>query len=346
MGEYIEKRKAQFEIFVGYFFTISLMIVVIIIFILLFRSKFNIMQVSYIAYYQYGNDIKEGTIVTLNGINVGEVKKVQIDKDNRIKATLSVWRKYTIKIRRDSVAKIVRPLMIGNKQISISPGLDLYPILPPGGVIKSEESSEIVDLISGQSMQDFIDRMGLNPSILDSTDDSFQKITVREIYDQAISSLVILNEFQKSIKSMTEAMSRLDRTMVGMSQGLSEMSGSMRAMSELSESMKTLNTGMNDMNKSMSGVSSGMNSLGVEMKNMTKNFALVSDSITGMGDTMDDLNKEFSKTFDELTPLSEKVMLFITELQIITEAVGNNWLFKADIDKIRKKNQENDKKKK
>ncbi|HOV15751.1 MAG TPA: MlaD family protein, partial [Spirochaetota bacterium] len=329
----------------------SIMIVTIVVLIMLFRSKFNFMQVSYKAYYQYGNDIKEGTLVTLNGINIGEVKSVEIDEQNRVKAILSVWRKYSHKIRKDSVAKIVRPLMIGNKQISISPGLDKFPVLHPGDVIRSEESSEMVDLVSGQSVQDFIDRIGLNPSFLDTTDDSFKKITVREIYDQAISSLVILNEFQKSIKSMSDTMSRLDRSMLLMSDSMIKlndsmfvMANSMKEMNTLSDSMKNLGNGMGEMNKSMNGISTNMNNLGTEMKDMTKNFVTVSNSIDGMSNTMNLLNKEFSKNLGQFAPLSDKMMLFLSQLQLITEAVETNWLFKADIDRVKKKNKDSEKK--
>ncbi|MBN2544755.1 MAG: MCE family protein [Spirochaetes bacterium] len=244
----MEKEFKKQEIFVGYFLSTAIIIIISFFIFMIFRSKFFLLTNSYITYYEYGSDIKTGTVVTLNGVNVGEVKKVEIDEENRIKVFLTVLKKYKKKIRSDSVAKIVRPLLIGNKQINISAGSYNSVILMPGSIIKSEDSSELIDLISGRSLQVFIDNLGLKS---DASDDAFEQVSVREIYDSAISSLVALNEFQKSLKELGISMKTFSKNIEDMSNNMNNMSLSMQNMEELSISMDNFSKEFNKLNKNL-----------------------------------------------------------------------------------------------
>ena len=292
--ENIEKEFKKKEIFVGYFLSIALLIIISFFIFLIFRSKLFFLTNTYITYYEYGNDIKIGTVITLNGINVGEVKKVEIDYENKIKVFLTVLKKYREKIRSDSIAKIVRPLLIGNKQINISAGSNNFKILPPGSVIQSEDSSELIDLISGRSLQAFIDKIGLNP---DTSDDISDYISVREIYDKAVTSLVTLNEFQKSLKEMSISLKTFSANIEGMSDNMNLMASSMQNMEKLSKSLESMKTGMEKFSKSFN-----------------------------------DLNKNI----DELEPVTETLIPFIENLDLLVEALQNNILLKKDIEKIKK----------
>lgn len=292
--ENIEKEFKRKEIFVGYFLSIALLIIISFFIFLIFRSKLFFLTNSYLTYYEHGNDIKIGTVVTLNGINVGEVKKVEIDRDNKIKVFLTVLKRYRKKIRTDSTAKIVRPLLIGNKQIDILAGSNNSEIIPPGSIIKSEESSELIDLISGRSLQAFIDKIGLNP---DMSNDKFEHISVREIYDKAVTSLVTLNEFQKSLKEMGVSLKNFSANIEGMSDNMNLMASSMENMEKLSISLENMNTGMEKFSKSFN---------------------------------------ELNKNLDEFEPVTEKLLPFIENLDILVEALQNNILLKKDIEKIKK----------
>ena len=324
-----EKNGYAFETAVGYFFTIAVMIVLVFIIFMFFRSKFNFFKARYVAYYEYGNDLKYGTIVTLNGINIGEIKDVDIDDNNRVKVIFSIKEKYTKKIRTDSIAKIVRPLLIGNKQISISPGSETSKILPVGSVIKSEESSELIDLVSGVSLQNFIDRMGLNPESFDLSGDT-QKITVRELYDMAISSLITMNEFQKSIKNMGQSINGMNTSFQSMSGGISLMAESMNLMGEAMGQMKDLSGSMTLMGDNMSGLS--------------KNFGSLNNSMLEMSKSMNLLNKDLNKNLAEFGPLTDQVSSFLEQLEVIIAAMETNWMFKKDVERIKKERGKDQKK--
>ena len=295
MPKQIDNSTKKNELFVSFFFAIGIILIIIFLLFMFFRSNWFFLSNSYITYYEYGSDIKSGTIVTLNGIKVGEVKKVDIDELNRIRVDFTVLKKYRSKIKKDSVAKIVRPLLIGNKQINISAGSIGGKVLSPGSVLLSEDSSELIDLVSGRSLQSFIDKLGMNPDSI--VDDELGKISVRDIYDKAVSSLVTMNEFQVSLREMSMSMKAF-------ADSINDMSINMQDMGKSLESMKSMSV-------SMDGMGGGM-------KGMSVSF------------------EELSESISEFKPLSEKIIPMLENLDIILEAIQRNSLLRKDVERVKK----------
>lgn len=317
MIDYQERKRKKIEIIVGYFFTAGIIILIIFSMLIFFRTKWNFMRNTYLTYYDYGNDIKPGTVVTLNGLVVGEVKEVDIDENNRIEVYMSIRRKYREKIKKDSVAKIVRPLLIGNKQINILPGSNVADVLPPGSTIKSEDSSELVDLISGMSLQNFIDDNFFKTLAGDLTGDGeLQTMSVREIYDNAIATLVAMNEFQKSINSMSMSLNQFAFMINNMSKGLDNMGDALHKMDNLTAPMEGMSGGLENMSAGFTDMSQGLKGMSSGMYNLSKSFEAMDENMDGF------------------TPLTEKTVKVLDELDILIRAMQHSVLFKKEVEKI------------
>ncbi len=102
--------------------------------------------------YTFLNDseaVAEASPVTLNGIAVGEVSKVQLSgssQPNRfIKITLEIETKFLPAIPVDSQAEMAAANLLGTKYINIKKGKSAQTI-QPGAEIASSESAELEDL--------------------------------------------------------------------------------------------------------------------------------------------------------------------------------------------------------
>jgi phospholipid/cholesterol/gamma-HCH transport system substrate-binding protein len=102
--------------------------------------------------YTFLNDseaVAEASQVTLNGITVGEVSKVQLSgstQPNRfVKITLAVETKFLPDIPVDSQAELAAANLLGTKYINIKKGKSAQTI-QPGAEIPSSESAELEDL--------------------------------------------------------------------------------------------------------------------------------------------------------------------------------------------------------
>lgn len=307
-----ENTNHHFEVAAGYFFSFLLIICIGIAVFLAFQGELFFLKHRYVAYYEFGSGLSKGTTVTLNGIVIGDVVEVSIDERNRIEVVMSISRKHSSKIRRDSTAKVVRPMLIGAKQIFITPGSQHSAILPPGSVIRSSDSSELVDLISGISIDKFVKDLDLKKSFFDFSDDNM--ITARELYEQALSAMLIMNEFQKSIKDMSYNMSSLTKTMTNMSsdlQSMNELSSSITAMSESLGQLSDLSKSMYDIGKSISGVNKGFD---------------------GVTNAMVDITSEVR----DIRPSIEKIDFLIDDLAILLLAMQKSWMFRNEVDSVKR----------
>jgi phospholipid/cholesterol/gamma-HCH transport system substrate-binding protein len=114
-----------------------------------FKSKADI--------YTYLNDseaVAEASQVTLNGINVGQVSKVELSgasQPNRfVKITLAIETKYLSSIPVDSQAELAAANLLGTKYINIKKGKSAQTV-QHGSEIASSESAELEDVFRQSS---------------------------------------------------------------------------------------------------------------------------------------------------------------------------------------------------
>lgn len=92
--------------------------------------------------------IRVGTPVTLAGIAAGEVKRLDITPDNRIRVVMEIQQKYRSRIRSDSQASLVKPLF-GNPSIDISLGSPAAGEIDAGNKIILNQPVGLSDLMAG-----------------------------------------------------------------------------------------------------------------------------------------------------------------------------------------------------
>lgn len=113
---------------------------------------------EYYAIFQDADGLQEGSLVTLSGLRVGEVKSLNINDDNKIKTVFSVKTSLADKIRHGSLARLHRAFVIGEKRIEVMPGPREGEIIAPKGELIGVESTDIPDLISGKNLGNMMNR--------------------------------------------------------------------------------------------------------------------------------------------------------------------------------------------
>ena len=97
--------------------------------------------------FQYADGISKGSPVWYAGLEVGEVKRVDIatHRPDRIAVTVSIDPR--AKVKRDSRASIRSLGMMGAKYVEISPGSEEAPELPQGEVLHGETPVSLSEVI-------------------------------------------------------------------------------------------------------------------------------------------------------------------------------------------------------
>jgi phospholipid/cholesterol/gamma-HCH transport system substrate-binding protein len=113
-------------------------------------------RVEYVTQFQSGEGLHAGTTVQISGLNVGAVEDVELTADNQVKVKISVLKKFENKIRKDSVAQLVRPFLIGDRVLDISVGSAALPKLAANDQISSQESMDLMSLLSGKQTSQYL----------------------------------------------------------------------------------------------------------------------------------------------------------------------------------------------
>lgn len=138
-------RRLDFEFKVGMFVSIGIAIFISMIFSI---GSFKTFEQRYIlkARFYYANGIQVAAPVRLAGVQVGEVRGIDIvfDKENKktvVELTLLLNRKAMVE--KDAEAFINTLGLIGEKYVEIMPGTSGSELLKPGDILPGKESVPI-----------------------------------------------------------------------------------------------------------------------------------------------------------------------------------------------------------
>jgi len=114
---------------------------------------------TYYTHVPDADGLREGGLVTMAGLRIGEVAALDVDQANTIIVTLKVRRAYGARIHRDSLATVVRTTLLGEKRVDISPGAAATAILPSGGTLPARNASGLSDLLTGKNLAELVGRV-------------------------------------------------------------------------------------------------------------------------------------------------------------------------------------------
>jgi len=139
--------KGNFELKVGVFVVIGLIVLTIMIFKI---ENFKFFKPGYTIHviFDYVSGINVGASVSLSGVEIGEIKEMEIVYDEKLKKTqvdVNVWIRDKTVLRENSVAKIKSLGILGEKCLEFTPGSIDNPALKEGDRLFGEDPFSIED---------------------------------------------------------------------------------------------------------------------------------------------------------------------------------------------------------
>ena len=102
--------------------------------------------VTYYTLFDEAYNLGKDARVKLFTVDVGKIRNVSLEGD-KVKVELAILKDYAARIRKDTVATVESPTVIGSEYVSIKPGTLQAPPVLPGGLIPSEPKKSITDLM-------------------------------------------------------------------------------------------------------------------------------------------------------------------------------------------------------
>ncbi len=106
-----------------------------------------------------GDGLHVGTHVQMAGLRAGAVNKVVLEDDNKITVYFEIQEDFFRRVRKDSIAQVMRPFIIGEKVIDITVGSPEGGSVVAGATIQSRQSMDVMDLLSGRELGQYLETM-------------------------------------------------------------------------------------------------------------------------------------------------------------------------------------------
>ncbi|TDP60839.1 MlaD family protein [Flavobacterium dankookense] len=251
------------------------------------RDLLSDYQTFYVKY-----DNVEGLInsapVTINGLVVGKVNSIKLNKDWTSLVELQIDGDY--QITKNSVAELYSPGPIGGKQITIIPDLKSAEIAKSGDFLQSSSKLGLTDLVSNEikPIKEKLDKVLENANTMlvniNQVLDDKTKQNLRSSLENLNATLAEFKEVSKSANEMlADNKGKISSTMSNVekaSANFSKISDSI-AKANIGQTVKNLEKTLANVDKLMADIQSGKGTLGKLAKDETmyNNFAKTSKEL-------------------------------------------------------------------
>jgi phospholipid/cholesterol/gamma-HCH transport system substrate-binding protein len=134
-------RQFALQVRIGAFILSGLIVFVAIIYLLGAQARYFERKYDLVAEFNEVGGLIEGATVRLAGVQIGRVTSVALSEKpgGKVRVTLTIARRFSERIRRDSEARIATQGLLGDKIVEITLGSASAPPLQPGDTLVASE---------------------------------------------------------------------------------------------------------------------------------------------------------------------------------------------------------------
>ena len=212
MPSQAEVRWSQLK--VGSIVLISLILLTTLLFLMTSNAGIGLFQKRIIlhSFFDNASGVKVGAAVSLEGVNVGEVTRVEISTDPARKLTpveivLKISPHFRSSIRKDSVVTLPQTGVLGDTVVDINSQLAKGPEIQNGDELPTKEIPSIQDVVASsqatiQNLNSIMPKLNDIATSLDSNKGSAGKlINDPELYNRAVGAIGQLQTLANNLNS-------------------------------------------------------------------------------------------------------------------------------------------------
>lgn len=262
-------------------------------------------KIAFYTLFENGDGVHTGTVVQMAGLRAGAVDDVELQSDNKIKVTFHILGKFQDKIREDSSAQLVRPFIIGDRVLEITVGTDQKSMLVENAQVKSEESVDILTVMSGKKLGLYLGQMS---EMVGNLRTLMQAFLNKERTQNMVRIFDKMDPLLENMNIMSLEVTKLTKQATG-NENMRKVMANVALMSA-------------EINKILPELNQQNPELAIHLAQMTRNIAGVSQSMKALG--------------PELPGATKKAIEALTEATVLLKAMQRNFFFKSAVDEVRK----------
>lgn len=246
-------------------------------------------KVTYLTSFENADGVHNGTAVQIAGLRAGSVEDVELQTDNKIRITFNVFKKFSDRIRSDSVAQLVRPFVIGDRVLEITVGTDLSNTLDKNAFIPSHETIDLMTLFSGRRLGEYLGTMA---GVFDNV-----KILMNAFSDKGRTENIIKTFDQ--IEPLVKNLNIMSIEVIKLSKQATHKENLGRVLANASSLTDEIKKLLPIMKEKAPGLSRDLTQIVENLAVLTENFKLLTPTIVEMAPNLPKTSKRAVEALDE-----------------------------------------------
>lgn len=177
-------------------------------------------KVHFVTYFENADGLHQGTKVQMSGLQAGSVDEIELETDNKIKVQFHVLGKFKDKVRKDSVAQLLRPFVIGERSLDLTVGSPDLEALNNGDLVQSIETLDMMQVLGGRNLGNYMKDTGEMLKNIKTLMEAFlsenRTNKMVQIFDQLSPLMVNINKMSLEVTKLSQQATRSDNLEVMM----------------------------------------------------------------------------------------------------------------------------------
>ena len=255
--------------------------------------------------------VHQGTQVLMAGLRAGSVVDVKLISNERILVSFEVSESYRDRVRKDSVVRLVRPFIIGEKVLEVSVGSDREQLLAENSTLLSEETIDLMDLASGRKLGSYL------ASMSSMTENA--KYIIEQLLDP---------KRQKNLLRMFDDVQPLVKNMVGITGEANVMMKQMNQKKQLVKLVDNLAQMSDEVNLMLPEFRKQSPQMATDLAKITRSVATLSQQLEKTLPTLVELGPELPKA-------TRRAFEALDETVVTLKALQKSFLIRGSVREVR-----------
>jgi phospholipid/cholesterol/gamma-HCH transport system substrate-binding protein len=237
--------------------------------------------------------IHAGTLVQVSGLHVGSVEDVELTSENHIIVHFYVLGKFTEKIRVGSEASLIRPFVIGERVLDVTPGTNKDKILADGSKIPSVSSTDLMSILSGRNIGQYLDTFS---QMLGKVHEIAKTVFSHDKNNQISETILTMESLVKNLNMMSIEVVKLTK-------GLNRDEKLTNVVSNLMVTTTEINSLIPEFKENAPHLMKDMNTLVSNLTEITTQFRVLIPAMATIGPELPRVSKRAVEALDEAVVL-------------------------------------------
>lgn len=268
-------------------------------------------KIHYSTTFDAADGIHPGTLVQMAGLRAGAVDDVELQADNKIKVTFYVLSKFQPRIRQDSTTQLIRPFIIGDRALEVTVGSETAPLVPQYYVLSSNETMDIMSLLSGKSLGTHLSKLS---STLENLSSMVQALTNKDRTQSLVRIFDRLDPLLVNIEVMAIEMTKLSRQ-------ATHKGNLQNVVSNLALTTQELNLILPELNRENPELAKDIAQMSKNLASLTTDFKVLGPALKAVG--------------PELPQATKRAVEALNETVIMLKAMQKSMFIRGSVQEVR-----------